>query len=229
MSKKSKNKNKIKMKNNRSIESPKTKCSDKTLIAFACVLSVALVCLLIAGMVMGIVYSNRTVIVEKGDFVAPPFDSEAIEGTPEISNPKEIGYLEVYREGMAFNSFVCGEVNVVDGKADIYFTNPEKNTLWMKLRIYDEKGNVIAETGLIKPNEYIKAVEFDTIPKNGSKITMKIMTYEPDTYYSGGEVSLNTVANTDNNGCGAVISVSSVFAVVALVGMATLTVKKREN
>ena len=67
----------------------------------------------------------------------------------------------------------------------------------MKLRIFDDKGNVIAETGLIKPNEYLKTVSFDTIPNNNSKIVMKIMTYEPNTYYSGGAVSLSTVAKVN--------------------------------
>ena len=63
------------------------------------------------------------------------------------------------------------------------------------LRIFDASGNIIAETGLIKPNEYLKTVSFNTVPENGSKLIMKVMTYEPDTYYSGGAVSLSTVAN----------------------------------
>ena len=129
---------------------------------------------------------------ETAEFIPPQFDNGAAEGMPSV--PDGMGYLEVYKEGMSFNSFICGEVNIIDGKADIYFTNPQKNTLWMKLRIFDEEGNVIAETGLIKPNEYLKTVNFDKVPTNNSKITMKIMTYEQDTYYSGGAVSLSTVA-----------------------------------
>ena len=134
--------------------------------------------------------TNRTEAT--ADFVPPSFDFEAQKGMPTV--PDGMGYLEIYKEGMSFNAFVCGEVNILDGKADIYFTNPAKNELWMKLRIFDEKGNVIAETGLIKPDEYLKTVSFDVVPENNSKIIMKIMTYEPNTYYSGGAVSLNTVA-----------------------------------
>lgn len=163
----------------------KKRNTDIILISLVCAVAVALI--FFAGLViMNIDNSEPT------KFIPPEFDSQATTGMPEV--PDGMGYLEVYKEGMSFNSFVCGEVNIIDGKADIYFTNPEKNTLWMKLRIFDEKGNVIAETGLIKQNEYLKTVNFDKVPANNSKIIMKIMTYEPNTYYSGGAVSLSTVA-----------------------------------
>jgi len=168
--------------------------SDGVLIAFICILVVAII-----GVTVVIINNITSSDIDKkvepntqAEFVPPEFDELAVDGKPIV--PDGMGYLEVYKEGMSFNSFVCGEVNIVDGKADIYFTNPEKNTLWMKLRVFDEKGNIIAETGLIKPNEYVKTVNFDTIPQNNSKIFMKIMTYEPNTYYSGGAVTLNTVA-----------------------------------
>lgn len=160
--------------------------SDTVLIALVCVLSVAVIC------VGAIIIVMLTSLNKKVEFIPPEFETQALQGSPTV--PDGMGYLEVYKEGMSFNSFVCGEVNIVDGKADIYFTNPEKNTLWMKLRIFDEAGNIIAETGLIKPNEYLKTVTFTKVPKNNSKIIMKIMTYEPNTYYSGGAVSLTTVA-----------------------------------
>lgn len=46
----------------------------------------------------------------------------------------------------------------------------------------------------MKPNEYLKAVTFTTAPQSGAKIKLKIMAYEPETYYSAGAVTLNTVA-----------------------------------
>ena len=165
------------------------KNSDIFLIALLSTVSVAVI---IVAVVIGVnIYRLNSESTEPV-FIPPEFDDKAVEGNPTV--PDGMGYLEVYKEGMSFNSFVCGEVNIIDGKADIYFTNPEKNTLWMKLRIFDVNGNIIAETGLIKPNEYLKTVNFDKVPANNSKITMKIMTYEPNTYYSGGAVSLSTIA-----------------------------------
>lgn len=178
---------KVNRKKSKYDQNSKHKISDTTLIAVVCILVIAVIAVGIA-----LIFINRSNQVDPPKFVPPEFDSEATAGTPSV--PDGLGYLEVYKEGMSFNSFVCGEVKIVDSKADIYFTNPEKNTLWMKLRIFDDKGNIIAETGLIKPNEYLQTVSFDKLPANNSKIVMKIMTYEPDTYYSGGSVSLNTVA-----------------------------------
>ena len=62
------------------------------------------------------------------------------------------------------------------------------------LSIMDEEGNILAETGLLKPGQYVKTVQFTTLPTTGQKLTMKIMGYEPETYHSVGAVVLNTVA-----------------------------------
>jgi hypothetical protein len=178
---------------NKKVKKTAPKRSNTDLIVLICVILAALICVVaIISINLPRVSEN---IKETAEFIPPSFDSQALEGKPDVPDGK--GYFEVYKEGMSFNAFVCGEVDIRDGKADIYFTNPEKNTLWMKLRIFDDKGNVIAETGLIKPNEYLKTVSFDIIPNNNSKIVMKIMTYEPNTYYSGGAVSLSTVAKVN--------------------------------
>ena len=74
----------------------------------------------------------------------------------------------------------------------MYFTNDDGNEVWLKLRILDEEDNILAETGLLKPNQYVRTVTFDTVPENRANIKLKIMAYEPDTYYSAGAVTLNT-------------------------------------
>ncbi len=76
--------------------------------------------------------------------------------------------------------------------ADVYFTSIANNAVWLKLRITDETGNIFGETGLLKTDEYIKSIKFDTVPAAGTKIKLKIMAYEPETYYIAGAVTLNT-------------------------------------
>ena len=127
---------------------------------------------------------------KKGEFEAPPFDSSAVAGTPEV--PDGLGWAELNAEEAFFVS-VCGEVKLSDGKADVWFTNPEKNAAWLKLRVLDEQGEILAETGLIRPGEYLQTIHFDTLPEIGNNIVMKVMAYEPDTYVSAGAVSLKTV------------------------------------
>ena len=125
-----------------------------------------------------------------GEFVPPSFDDSAVAGAPDV--PDDLGYSELYREGMNFTAWVCGNVTMDGNTATVYLTNPEDNDVWMKLRILDAEGNILGETGLIKPGEYVKSVELTKTLAVGTTIKMKIMTYEPDTYYSAGAVSMNT-------------------------------------
>ncbi len=131
---------------------------------------------------------------EQGEFVPPPFDAGAVVGTPDIEDPNAIGYTEL--DAKAYKVSVCGLVKLSGDSADIYFTNLETNEVWLKLRVLDEKGNILGETGLIRPGEYVKSVTFtEKVPKVGTKITMKIMGYQPETYYSAGAVNLTTVVS----------------------------------
>ena len=93
---------------------------------------------------------------------------------------------------MNFSAHICGKVTLNESEANVFFTNDDGNKVWLKLRILDQEDNILAETGLLKPNEYIRAVTFYTVPENGATIKIKIMAYEPDTYYSAGTVTLNT-------------------------------------
>lgn len=172
-----------------------TKRFDAVIIALLVAIAVAIAVTVVALAVLNSRGNNAEKSSETAAFVPPPFEEGAEQGTPHV--PENMGYREIYQEGMSFRASICGEVNISEGKADVYFTNSAQNSLWMKLRVFDASGKVIAETGLIKPGEYLKTVSFDTIPKNGEKISMKIMTYEPDTYYSGGAVALNTVAKVN--------------------------------
>lgn len=129
-------------------------------------------------------------------FTPPPFDTAAQNGTPTV--PDGLGYSVVYKEGMAYRASVCGEILIdAQGRAKVYLTNPESNTLWIKLRILDETGKTLGETGLIKPGQYLEEVTFQTLPKPNDKIVLKLMSYQPETYYSGGSVSLTTVAKME--------------------------------
>ena len=79
-----------------------------------------------------------------------------------------------------------------EGKTDVWLTNPEENTVWLKVRILDEKGNILGESGLVRPGEYVRSVKLDSLPKETVDVSLKIMAYEPETYYSAGSAVLNT-------------------------------------
>ncbi len=125
----------------------------------------------------------------KPQFTPPPFEAAAQVGTPTV---EDTSWGKIYQSGMSFVAYMCGKVTVSGTGADLYFTNDKDNNAWLKLRITDEQGNIIAETGIIKPGEYLQTVQFTTVPTSGQQITMKIMGYEPETYHSIGSVVLNT-------------------------------------
>ena len=122
-----------------------------------------------------------------GEFTPPPFDSSAVVGSPTV--PDNLGWQEL--DAQVYKVGVCGKFIPKGNTADVWLTNPESNTVWLKVRVLDENGNNLGETGLLRPGEYVQSVKLDTVPKAGTPIVLKIMAYQHDTYYSEGAVSLN--------------------------------------
>lgn len=152
---------------------------NNVIIILALIAIVSLIAMIIALCVP----TNNT---EPLPFVPPEFEKNAILGTPEV--PDNYGYDVLYQEGMSFKVGLCGIVKIQSSLADIYLTNISDNSLWLKVRIYDEMGDIIGETGIIKPGEYVKSVQLSTVMSENSKIQIKIMSYEPETYHSGGAI-----------------------------------------
>ncbi|MBO7215593.1 MAG: hypothetical protein J6V84_01190 [Clostridia bacterium] len=132
----------------------------------------------------------------KAEFTPPAFESQASPGMPssDILN----GVEKIQHEDMPFYAYVCGELNVdADSNVDVWLINPQENTVWLKLRVYEKDGTLLAETGLLKPGEYIRSVKFEHAVENGDEILLKLMSYQPETYFSMGEVILNTVVHCE--------------------------------
>ena len=132
-------------------------------------------------------------------FVPPEFDPSAVAGEHGIAL-NQYGYSELPppENNSKYRIGVCGEIHVKEGKADVWFTNLAENNAWVKLRVLNEKGEIIGETGLLKPGEYVQSVTFYRAPKKDDNITLRVMGYEPDTYLSMGAFSLNTVVKTSD-------------------------------
>lgn len=122
-------------------------------------------------------------------FTPPPFEREAVAGVPQVS--QQLGYTQLYKEGMAYRVSICGIVTMEEQDAIVYFTNTEGNEKYLKLRVLDEQDQVLGETGLLKPGEYVKAVSLNKEQKPGTPIKLKVMGYQPETYESAGCVTLS--------------------------------------
>ncbi len=153
-----------------------------------CILSVMLGAAVII-LVVAIIHGSDKTRYVYGDFKAPEFEASAVTGSPDITDI--YGYGRFTEDGMAYSVCLMRPLNMVDAhSARILFTNEQSNTVWLKLRVINDRGNIIAETGLIKPGQYIDTILFDEIPQKSSIVTLKVMGYEPWTYHSAGSISI---------------------------------------
>lgn len=149
---------------------------------------------IIALVVMTAVLIQPVTQSEQLTFTPPPFDQSAVKGTPDV--PKDLGWGEI--DAQVYTASVCGVVVLSDHSADVWFTNPESNSVWLKLRVLDDNGNILGETGIIKPGEYVQTLTFTEIPKMDDTIALKLMAYEAETYYSAGSAALITTITRGN-------------------------------
>lgn len=149
------------------------------LAALLCLLSLALMC-------AALTLPRRE--ATPAAFVPPPFEALAVQGSPAV--PDGLGWGEV--DAQAFRASICGAVTVADGQAQVWLTNPAESTVWLKLRVLDAQGRILGETGLLRPGEYVRTVALNKPLRPGEHIGLKLMAYEPDTYYSAGSAVLNT-------------------------------------
>lgn len=149
------------------------------------VLALILCFVSVAIMIVALLFTKAD--ANSDGFAPPPFEHNALQGIPDV--PDGLGWNEL--NAQVYKAYICGVVAVDNGRADIWFTNPADNSVWLKLRVYDEHGNIIGETGIIKPGEYVKSIAFTKVPTEGDSISLKLMGYEPETYYSAGSAKLN--------------------------------------
>ena len=122
----------------------------------------------------------------KAAYTPPPFDPAAVTGTP--AAPEGYGTLDA----PAYTVALCGAPAVQEGAAQLWFTNPAQNTVWLKVCVYTTSGTLLGESGLLKPGQYVQAVALDPVPGTSTPVVLKVMAYEPETYHSAGAVNLNT-------------------------------------
>ena len=82
--------------------------------------------------------------------------------------------------------------NLEGNQLHVYFANPAENSCNLRLRVMDEGGKILGQSGLIRPGEFIQAVTLEQPAEVGTTLILKLMAYEPETYYSAGAVTVTT-------------------------------------
>lgn len=124
-----------------------------------------------------------------GDFNAPPFEPNAVVGVPTVDESLGWASLDI-SEG--YSVHVCGVLTAdANGSLPVYFASDADNKVWVKLRLLNGDGETIGETGILKPGEYVAMLQLNE-GIGSCPVTLQVMGYEPETYYSAGSVGLAT-------------------------------------
>lgn len=124
-------------------------------------------------------------------YIPPSFESMIEEGIPQIDEDK-YGY-SLINIGETYRIKICGEPEVSDGDVSLYLTNLDGNNVLIKCEVYNSDGDLLGNSGLLPPNTYVKNIKLaNRLDPGEHSVDIKILAYEPDTYYSMGTAKLKT-------------------------------------
>lgn len=139
--------------------------------------------LVLALLLTAVVKSNQT--GDKG-FTPPPFEVNAQTG--EITDVGEFyGSFDLpFEDNNRCTVGLDAMPNVDNDEIAVNFSSDKDNTVWVRLLITDENDELVAESGVLRPGEYVTALSLSKMVSSGSTLKAKILTFEPETYYSAG-------------------------------------------
>lgn len=150
----------------------------KIFINVLATLLVLSVVFLIVALVLSISAKKNPNVI-KGEFTPPEHEASALVGVPTLTDAEKLilGWNVQVPKGATFRAGFPMVVSVADNTARVLFSNPESNTVYLKLRLYGETENLVGETGYIKPGEYIESVTLSAALGDSEKIMIKGMAY----------------------------------------------------
>lgn len=137
-------------------------------------------------------FLNKNKITKKNEFVVPEFEISSIDGKPE-----NVDAILTYQEMKLKEDYIvsmCATPKEENCKLTLYFTSSEKNVDLLKAKVFDSNNNLIGESGLLEPNSYVKDIILNRNLVDNEGISIKVMSYEKETYYSKGSFKLNVFA-----------------------------------
>ena len=97
---------------------------------------------------------------------------QAVVGTPTVSDETlRYSYAKITDE-LAVG--LCATCERVEDDLLIYFTSLEHNTAWVRVKVYDEKGKLRGESGLLRPGEYVERIPLASSPR-GKTLKIKVL------------------------------------------------------
>ncbi len=135
--------------------------------------------IILIGLIIPIVY-----LTQNRGFKPPKFDETTKVFTTVPDKEKILKISDDYAFYIADSPYVKNDYIYVN------FYSLTKSNIYLKVRVFQDDV-IIAESGLIKNNEYLEKIKLKHELTKSSNVRYLIMSYEKDTYYSMGEVQLN--------------------------------------
>lgn len=127
-------------------------------------------------------------IKNKSAFIKPKFDKNV-----SIEMPEHIDYKSAtINISKNYSIYIDGMPTIENNDLIINFISMEDNNVWIKVRVLNEKEQIVAESGVLKPGEYLRSIKTTKKLSKNNKLTYVIIGYEVDTYLSAGTIELNT-------------------------------------
>lgn len=166
---------------------------DKTQRIIICILGGVLAVTAILAFLAAADIINPQKVLE---FVPPGADANAAVGSPDV--PEELNHREM-KINETFSVSMCATPVLEEQGVRLYVTSPDTNTAWVSVKVYDASGALIGQSGILRPGEYVEYVPLTIAPKKNFNVTVKILSYEPETYYSLGSADAMVTITVPGN------------------------------
>lgn len=137
-------------------------------------------------LVMGVVLYRHN---QTPPFQPPAFDPAAQVGTPTVAQEYQWTPVEV-TDGYTIS--LCAQPRVEGDEAVVFFTSPQDNQVWVKLQLLTQEGKLLGESGVVRNGAYVERVTLAQPVTQDTPVVMQVVGYTPETWYSAGNVQLNT-------------------------------------
>lgn len=134
---------------------------------------------------LGVVWYTRS---QTPSFQPPAFDPAAQVGTPTVAQEYQWTPVEV-TDGYTIS--LCAQPRVEGDEAVVFFTSPQDNQVWVKLRLLTQEGKLLGESGVVRSGAYVERVALAQPVTQDTPVVMQVVGYTPETWHSAGKVQLN--------------------------------------
>lgn len=146
---------------------------------------------IIISIILFLIAIAIVIITSQIKYRPPKFDENALTGVP---SPDESFLYDTVKSDFGYSFGIAANLyQQEDRSCKIFLTNPKKSNVYLMCEIADQSTDeVLYESGVIKPGEYIEAVQsVSKFANEAKKVSVKVHAFEKDSWVSAGTTELD--------------------------------------